>query len=51
MMPGVPERHSFGYARHGTFAALNIATGAVIGKLSTQHRVVNFCDFPARSTR
>ena len=37
MLPGVPERRSFGYVRHGTiglFAALNIATGKVIGKLS-----------------
>ena len=37
MMPGVPERRSFDYVRHGTidlFAALNIATGKVISKLS-----------------
>jgi hypothetical protein len=48
MMPGVPERRSFGYERHGTvdlFAALNIATGKVIGKLSAQHRAVDFRDF------
>ena len=35
MMPGVPERRSFDYVRHGTvdlFAALNTATGTVIGK-------------------
>ncbi len=35
MMPGVPERRSFDYERHGTvdlFAALNTATGKVIGK-------------------
>ena len=41
MIPGVPERRSFDYVRHGTidlFAALNIATGKVIGKLSAQHR-------------
>jgi transposase len=48
MLPGVPERRSFDYVRHGTidlFAALNIATGKVIGKLSAQHRAVDFRDF------
>jgi transposase len=48
MMPGVPERRSFDYVRHGTtglFAALNIATGKVIGKQSAQHRAVDFRDF------
>ena len=44
----MPERRSFDYVRHGTidlFAALNIATGKVISKLSTQHRAVDFRDF------
>jgi hypothetical protein len=48
MIPGVPERRSFDYDRHGTidlFAALNTATGKVIGKLSAQHRAVDFRDF------
>ena len=48
MMPGVPERRSFGYVRHGTIdllAALSIATGKVIGELSAQHRAVDFRDF------
>src|ERR1019366_8057714 len=48
MMPGVPERRSFDYERLGTvdlFAALNTATGKVIGKLSAQHRAVDFRDF------
>jgi transposase len=48
MLPGVPERRSFDYIRHGTidlFAALNTATGKVIGKLSAQHRAVDFRDF------
>src|SRR5213595_2148635 len=48
MLPGVPERRSFDYERHGTidlFAALNIATGKVIGRLSAQHRAVDFRDF------
>jgi transposase len=41
MIPGVPERRSHDYVRHGTidlFAALNTATGKVIGHLSAQHR-------------
>src|SRR6266481_5861025 len=49
MIPGTPERRSFDYVRHGTidlFAALNTATGKVIGKLSAQHRAVDFRDFP-----
>ena len=36
MRPGVPERRTHDYRRHGTtslFAALNVATGKVIGKL------------------
>jgi transposase len=54
MIPGVPERRSFGYTRHGTidlFAALNTATGKVIGKLSAQHRAVDFRDFPGQIDR
>jgi transposase len=48
MIPGVPERRSFDYVRHGTvdlFAALNTATGKVIGKLPAQHRAAGFRDF------
>jgi transposase len=48
MMPGVPKRRSFDYVRHGTidlFAALNIATGKVISKLSARHQAVDFRDF------
>src|SRR5512132_4609980 len=48
MIPGVPERRSHDYVRHGTidlFAALNTATGKVIGKLSAQHRAIDFRDF------
>jgi transposase len=54
MIPGVPERRSFDYDRHGTidlFAALNTATGKVIGKLSAQHRAVDFRDFPGQTGR
>ena len=48
MVPGTPERRSHGYERHGTvdlFAALNTATGKVIGQLSAQHRAIDFRDF------
>ena len=49
MIPGTPERRSHDYVRHGTvdlFAALDTATGKVIGKLSARHRAVDFRDFP-----
>lgn len=48
MMPGVPERRTHDYARHGTttlFAALNVATGEVIGQLRRRHRASEFVDF------
>jgi transposase len=48
------ERRSFDYVRHGTidlFAALDIATGKVTGKLSAQHRAVDFRDFPDQIDR
>ena len=54
MIPGTPGRRSFDYVRHGTidlFAALNTATGKVIGRLSAQHRAVDFRDFPAEIDR
>jgi transposase len=48
MIPGVPERRSRDYVRHGTvdlFAALSTATGKVTGKLPARHRAVDFRDF------
>ena len=45
MRPGQPERRSHDYMRHGTtslFAALDIATGAVIGKCYPRHRAEQF---------
>jgi transposase len=48
MMPGVPERRSHDYARHGTtdlFAAFNIADGTVISELHRRHRAVEFRKF------
>ena len=48
MMPGIPERRTHSYIRHGTnslFAALDIASGFVIGKCYKRHRAVEFLDF------
>jgi transposase len=48
MMPGIPERRTHSYARHGTtslFAALDIASGFVIGKCYKRHRAAEFLDF------
>jgi len=50
MMPGVPERRTHDYQRHGTttlFAALNVATGKVIGQLHRRHRAKEFLQFLA----
>ena len=46
--PGHPERHTHDYARHGTtslFAALDVATGRVIGRCYRQHRHQEFLKF------
>ncbi|MFJ2228070.1 IS630 family transposase [Streptomyces halstedii] len=51
MMPGVPERRSHDYVRAGTttlFAALQVATGKVIGSLHHHHRAVEFKRFLAK---
>lgn len=48
MMPGCPERRTHDYVRHGTttlFAALDIATGKVIGELHRRHRSREFLQF------
>ena len=50
MMPGVPERRSHDYVRHGTtdlFAAFNIADGTVISQLRRHHRAAEFKKFLA----
>lgn len=47
-MPGVPERRTHSYVRHGTttlFAALDVASGFVIGKCYKRHRATEFLDF------
>ncbi len=51
MMPGTPERRSHDYVRHGTtslFAALDMATGKVIGSLHARHRAAEFKKFLIR---
>jgi transposase len=48
MMPGMPERRSHDYYRHGItslFAAFNIADGTVISELHRQHRAAEFKKF------
>ena len=48
MMPGMPERRTHDYVRHGTtslFAALNTADGTVISSLHRQHRATEFRKF------
>ena len=48
MRPGQPERRTHDYLRHGTttlFAALDVATGEVIGKCFQRHRSREFLRF------
>jgi len=50
MRPGQAERRSHDYTRHGTtslFAALDIATGRIIGRCYQRHRAVEFRNFLA----
>src|SRR5512143_3660524 len=51
MMPGMPEKRTHDYVRHGTtslFAALNVADGRVISALHRRHRATEFRKFLAR---
>jgi len=48
MMPGMPEKRTHDYVRHGTtslFAAFNTADGTVISSLHRRHRAVEFRKF------
>jgi transposase len=48
MRPGIPERQSHDYYRHGTttlFAALNVASGKVIGKCRKSHKADDYVEF------
>jgi len=50
MMPGMPERRTHDYLRHGVtslFAAFNIADGTVISELHRRHRAIEFRKFLA----
>ncbi len=48
MLPGTPQRATHDYQRHGTsslYAALDLATGKVIGSLHERHRAIEFHKF------
>ena len=48
MLPGIPERATHDYKRSGTsslYAALDLATGKVIGSLHARHRAIEFKKF------
>lgn len=51
MMPGMPEKRTHDYLRHGTtslFAAFDVADGSVISSLHRRHRAVEFKKFLAK---
>ena len=51
MRPGLPERRTRDYVRHGTttlFAALDVKSGQVIGDCRQRHRASEFVQFLAR---
>jgi transposase len=48
LLPGVPERRTHDYVRHGTtnlYAALDVASGKVIADLTARHRAEEFRRF------
>jgi transposase len=48
LMPGVPQRRSHDYVRHGTtnlYAALDVASGQVIAEMTPRHRADEFRRF------
>jgi transposase len=51
MMPGMPERRTHDYVRHGVtslFAAFNVADQAVISSIHRRHRAIEFKKFLAK---
>jgi transposase len=51
MQPGLPERATHDYKRHGTsslYAALDVSSGQVIGSLHSRHRAIEFKKFLQR---
>jgi transposase len=54
LTPGLPQRRTHDYLRHGTttlFAALDVASGKVIGELHRRHRAKEFLKFLATIER
>lgn len=54
LRPGIAERRTHDYLRHGTtslFAALDVASGTVIGELHRRHRSLEFKSFLERIDR
>lgn len=54
MRSGLPERATHDYKRHGTsslYAALDLTTGKVIGRLHSRHRAIEFKKVPASLAR
>jgi len=54
LAPGLPQRRTHDYLRHGTttlFAALDVASGKVIGELHRRHRAKEFLQFLATIER
>ncbi len=48
LLPGVPERQTHDYYRHGTttlFAALNVLSGKVIGECKEKHKASDYISF------
>lgn len=51
LRPGIPERQTHDYIRHGTtslFAALDVASGEVVGQCQRRHRQQEFLKFLER---
>jgi hypothetical protein len=51
MMPGMPERRTHDYVRHGVtslFAAFNVVDGTVISSIHRRHRAIEFKKFLAK---
>jgi transposase len=54
LQPGLPERSTHDYKRHGTsslYAALDVGSGQVIGSLHSRHRAIEFKRFLRRLDR
>jgi transposase len=48
LRPGIPERQTHDYERHGVtnlYAALNVVSGQVIGTCAPRHRAENYIEF------